>query len=283
MAATRAWSTWWCSTASGVSVRTEPTTCSEAPCSARPAKARTARSNPLWGWMNPMQQNTKPSGSSPNRALDAARSSLAFGVKWPPWSTTSTRSAGTPKSSIIIVRWFSTWTFTLAAARKMARGLRGCVEQRGGETALVLGRLDRLGGDGPAAVHLVQPDLHRGTAAERPGEGAAGDEAGDGRGGIGVEDVGVEVDDHPIEAGRQGSQGAVVASAAEGQVVVGRRGHGRHHLDVVAGAAQGAHLLHGVGPDPVAQRRVGRDDQDAIAHANSSRLASMRSSVSGHW
>ena len=70
-------------------------------------------------------------------------------------------------------------------------------------------------------------------------------------------------------------------SVAPRQVVVGRGWPRRAHLDVVALAAQGAHLLHRIGADAVAHRRVGAHHQDPIGHGMASRAASMRSRVAG--
>ena len=62
---------------------------------------------------------------------------------------------------------------------------------------------------------------------------------------------------------------AAPAGPFEVEVVVGgRRGWGSS-LDVVAAGPQPAHLLHGVGADPVPQRRVRRDDEDPLARARS--------------
>ena len=102
-------------------MRTEPTMWSDAPVSARPRKAAAARSKPLWGWTNPMHRNTCPSAGSPSDRRAVARSTEVRATKSAPWSTSTTREAGTLNSPVTMVRSSGLWTSTREAARNTAR------------------------------------------------------------------------------------------------------------------------------------------------------------------
>ena len=87
-----------------------------------------------------------------------------------------------------------------------------------------------------------------------------------------IEEVGVELDDHPVVAMHTLGQRERAARAAQREVMMRRRRPRREHLDVVARVEEGRDFLHRVARDPVADRRIRRHHQDAHAAPRSSRI-----------
>ena len=119
----------------------------------------------------------------------------------------------------------------------------------------------------PAVVHLVEaharpagpPGTRRRSAKPSVRAGARAWTAP-------VEDVGVEVDDRPVEAAASGGRGPRRRPGPAGRGGGGRpRGWASSTSTCVAARPEPAHLLHGVGADPVPQRRVRRDDEHPLA------------------
>ena len=163
-------------------------------------------------------------------------------------------------------------------------GTRRRLEHGGGRPPGASRCLDLVRRRCPTPVDLVEADLDRGTEPEGGSEGEPRADARGGRGRVDVEDVGVEVDDDPVEALHEATEGPGSGGADQIEVMMRRRRLRGAHLDVVARSAEHPHLLQGVGADAVPVRRVRRDHEDALSgrgHDMVSRLASMRSRVTG--